>query len=428
MDDRLTGIVKRRLLDVVAGSMTVDPVIGLQGPRSVGKSTLLRLVASKAGVDIVDLDDPATRAAVSRDPGAFVQGPAPVCIDEYQHVPLVLDAIKAELNRDQRPGRFVITGSTRHDALPAAAQSLTGRLHLLTIRPLSQGEIAEVEEDFIERCMADPQDMVDSAISSTTRKEYIDRAVAGGFPMALQRPPGTARRQWFDDYIDQTLERDLRELSRIGQRAKLSLLLDCLAGQTAQLLNVRSAAHAVGLEPRTAENYTQLLESVFLIARIPAWGTTLRARTNKSTKVHVFDSGIAARRLRLSTARLASLQPAALTEFGHLLETFVVGEILKHVSWSQDVTAYGHWRTHDGDEVDLVLERDDGSVVAFEVKAAGRVAGGELGGLRKLRNALGDRFLAGIALYTGTRSYGYEDKIYVVPIDRLWTAGAGTRR
>ena len=413
--------VKRRLVEIIHARLEVEIVVGLQGPRSVGKSTLLRQIATEAGVGVIDLDDPVIRDAVAADPGFFARGVSPVCIDEYQHAPVILDAIKAELNKEQRPGRFIITGSTRHEALPLAAQALTGRLHMLTVRPLSQGEIDGVEEDFVERCLIDPGALVVSTPSSTKREEYIDRVVAGGFPMALQRSAGAARNRWFDDYVGQTIERDLLELSQVRQRAKLPVLLSRLAGQTGQLLNVSNAARDVDLEQRTADNYTKLLEAVFLIQRLPAWGSTLRSRAGSAPKVHIVDSGVAARLLRLSAARLSSLQATALTEFGHLLETFVVGEILKQVSWSDNVAGCGHWRTHDGDEVDLILERDDGCVVAFEVKSGSRISGKDLGGLQKLRADLGNKFIGGVVLNTGERSYTPDDRIHVLPIDRLWT-------
>lgn len=413
--------VERRLVEIIRTRLEVEIVVGLQGPRSVGKSTLLRQIATEAGVSVIDLDDPVMRDAVAADPGIFVRGASPVCIDEYQHTPIILDAIKAELNKEQRPGRFIITGSTKHEALPLAAQALTGRLHMLTVRPLSQGEIDGVKEDFVECCLVDPGALVVSTPSSTTREEYIDRVVAGGFPMALQRPVGASRNRWFDDYVGQTIERDLLELSQVRQRVKLPLLLSRLAGQTGQLLNVSNAARDVELEQKTADNYTKLLEAVFLIQRLPAWGSTLRSRAGSAPKVHIVDSGVAARLLRLSAARLSALQATALTEFGHLLETFVVGEILKQVSWSENVAGCGHWRTHDGDEVDLILERDDGCVVAFEVKSGSRISGNDLGGLRKLRAALGSKFVAGIVLNIGERSYTPDDRIHVLPIDRLWT-------
>ena len=110
-----------------------------------------------------------------------------------------------------------------------------------------------------------------------------------------------------------------------------------------------------------------------------------------------------------------------MTELGHLLETFVVGELLKEASWMDGIAGAGHWRTYDGDEVDLVIERDDGAVIAFEVKAAGRVPGDDFRGLRKLRDAVGEAFLAGLVLHTGERAYTYQDRLHVLPIDRLWT-------
>ena len=421
----LPGLADRRLEAVVAARLAEEPVIVLQGPRSVGKSTLLARVAASRGVEVVDLDDPSVQAAVRGNLNGFLATPPPVCIDEYQKVPELLDAIKARLNRSSRPGSIVLTGSTRYQALPLAAQSLTGRMHVITVRPLSQGEISGDRETFLEALVRDAEQAVAVASraprSRTSRAEYIERAVAGGMPMPLARTSDAARMRWFDDYVRLVLERDVLELSRVRQREQLPRLLGRLAGQTAQVLNITRAAESIGMEPTTAEHYVALLEAVFLVSRLPAWGTTLRARATAKPKVHVTDSGLAARLLRLTPARLAKLVPTALTELGHLLETFVVSELLKQASWLDDPVVHGHWRTHDGDEVDVVFERDDGSVIAFEVKAGDRVPGDTLAGLRKLRTALGEQFLAGIALYTGERTYTLEDRLHVMPIDRLWS-------
>ena len=170
----------------------------------------------------------------------------------------------------------------------------------------------------------------------------------------------------------------------------------------------------------TAEQYTRLLEDLFLVERLPAWGKTLSSRSGATPKMHVVDSGVAARLLRATPEKRASLDATALTEFGNLLETFVVGELRKQVSWLQASAMVGHWRTHDGDEVDYVIEFDDGRVLGFEVKAKERVASSDLKGLRKLRDLLGDRFIAGVALSTGPRSYNFEDRLLVMPVDRLW--------
>ena len=418
----ISGIVTRRLLEVARERLEDEPVIALQGPRTVGKSTLLGKLASSRGVDVVDLDEPATRAAVLADPSAFVDGPSPVCIDEYQHVPAVLDAIKAELNRELRPGRYVITGSTRYDALPIAAQSLTGRLHLLTVWPLTQGEIDGVRENLLAALLDDPVGAPPrGTVSETSKEEYIVRITAGGMPIPLARRSPAARNRWFDDYVELVLERDVRELSRLRQREQLPLLLRRLAAQTAGVLNVTRAAGEAGLERTTAADYVKLLEAVFLILRLPAWGTTVRARATSAPKIHMVDAGLAARLLGLTPEKLARRDAPSLSQFGHLLETFVVGELVRQASWLGEIAAYGHWRTYDGDEIDLVLERDDGGILAFEVKAAGQVAGRDMRHLRKLRDALGERFLAGVALYTGTRAYNFEDRLHVMPIDRIWT-------
>ncbi|WP_420611323.1 ATP-binding protein [Candidatus Poriferisodalis sp.] len=413
--------IDRRIAANVLDRLRDEPVVALQGPRTVGKSTLLADIARRHGVQVIDLDQPAVRDAVSSDPATFVSGPAPVCIDEFQKAPVVLDAIKAELNRNLAPGRFVITGSTRFDALPTAAQALTGRIHIVDVLPFSQGEMTAHAEDFLTTALNDPDSLVSPIQSNSTRADYIDRLCAGGMPLAVARTPA-GRRRWFDDYVRMSLERDIRDLTNVRHGELLPALLRRLAGQTAQVLNMARAGSAVGLKAATTETYTKLLEALFLIRRLPAWGRTLRARAGASPKVHVLDSGLAARLLGLTPERLVGPDPAARVEFGHLFETFVVGELLKQASWTEDIASVGHWRTHDGQEVDLVTERVDGSVVAFEVKAASRIERRDASGLRALRETLGDSFLAGVVVCTGEMSYRLEDRICVVPADRLWSA------
>jgi predicted AAA+ superfamily ATPase len=222
--------------------------------------------------------------------------------------------------------------------------------------------------------------------------------------------------------VRQSVERDALELSQVRQRQALTDLLSLLAAQTGQLLNTAKSAEVIGVDRKTAESYLRLLEDLFLVVRLPAWGKTLRSRVSARAKVHVVDSGLAARLLRLTPTKLASLDPSALTEFGNLLETFVVGEVRKQASWMDEPVALGHWRTSDGAEVDLVVEFEDGRVLAFEVKANERATGTDFRGLSQLRDLLGQRFCAGVVLTTGRRSYTYSDRIHVMPVDRLWQA------
>jgi hypothetical protein len=416
----LPGNVDRRLLAVVRSRMDDEPVVVLQGARAVGKSTLLQALAASHGREVIDLDDLATRDAARADPALFVRGERPVLIDEFQHVPELLDAIKAELNRSSAPGRFILTGSTRYATLPAAAQALTGRAHLVEVFPLSQGEITGTREDFTEILLSDPALLADPRLPTTAREEYIARLTAGGFPPALRRATREARARWFDDYVNLVIERDVLELTRVRQRRQLPLLLRQLASQTGQVLNIAKAAAAIGMEKSTAENYTKLLEAVFLVHQLGAWGTTLGSRIGAAPKIHVVDSGLAARLLRVTDSKLGLASAQALTEFGHLLETFVVGEVCKQLAWGDSPVQRGQWRTHDGEEVDLILEREDGKISALEVKAATRAPASELRGLLTLRRKLGSQFLGGVLLYTGARAYTHDTGIHVVPVSRIW--------
>jgi predicted AAA+ superfamily ATPase len=411
----------RRAAVIARDRMDEEPVLLLEGPRSVGKSTMLRAIARDAGTAVVDLDDLPTRDAVASDPALFMSGNSPVLVDEYQKAPLVLDAIKAELNMRTEPGRFVLAGSTRYETLPEAAQSLTGRLSRVQIQPFTQTEIDGTQNDFLARLFHDPSGLISPCLSTTSRDEYIHRIVRGGFPLALDRPTEASRGRWFDDYIRLSLERDAKDVSKLRQAAALPRLLHRLAGQTAQVLNAADATTDTGLTSATIEGYIRVLEALFLVHRLDAWGTTLTARSGSKPKVHVVDSGVAAHLLRLNSERLAQRDASALTEFGHLLESFVVGELGRQASWSDEIAGVGHWRTYDGDEVDFIAEQRDGSVIGIEVKAGRRVAGAELAPMRSLRDRLGSRFRAGVALYLGERSYTYDDRLHVIPIDRLWT-------
>jgi predicted AAA+ superfamily ATPase len=420
MREVLTGLAKRRLVAVAAARFAEEPVLILNGPRTVGKSTLLGQLAERLGRPVIDCDDPATRAAVRADPGRFVESAEPVLIDEYQHVPELLDAIKAQLNRDLRPGRYALAGSTRYAAAPAAAQALTGRVDIIPVLPLSQGEIDGTRETFVARLLEGQGIDEPSPQTAGSRDEYARRATAGGMPVALRRPQGPSRSRWFANYIDLVVDKDVMEISRIRQREMLPRLLSELAARSGQVLNMSSVGGGIGLDRSTAENYIKLLEAVFLIYRLPAWGTTLGSRIARHPKVHLTDSGVMAWLLNLTPQKIAQAAPATLTEYGHLLETFAVGEILKQASWSDAPVAAGYFRTESGDEADLILERDDGQVIAFEIKAGSRVGGEDLRGLRVLKERLGHRLEEAIVLYTGEYAYRHDGWTWVLPLSRVW--------
>lgn len=415
-----TALVSRHLETVVAQRLAEEPVVVLNGARSVGKSTLLARCAASFGVDVVDLDDPPVRRAVAADPELAVRGQSPVCIDEFQHVLPVLDAIKARLNRDARPGQYLLTGSTRYAMLPTASQSLTGRAHVVAVWPLSQGELRGRRETFLEVLMRDPAGLVVPMDDPTPREEYERLVLAGGFPLALSRPTHAARRRWFRDYIDLVLNRDVLEIRRVRQRTLLPDLLRRLAARTGQVLTMSGVGREMDLDESIVSDFVGLLEAVFLVHRLNAYGRTLSSIVRRSPKIHMVDSGLGAHLLGITQDKLTARDPAAVTEFGHLVETFAVNEILKQAAWSDAPPRFGHFRTKDDAEVDLVCEADDGRVAAVEVKARSDPGDDDFKGLRYLREKLGRAFLGGVVLHFGPRPYTRADGLHAVPLDRLW--------
>jgi uncharacterized protein len=308
-------------------------------------------------------------------------------------------------------------------------QALTGRIQPLEVMPFSQGELDGNHDDFLDVIFEDPAALAIPMTTQTEREEYEQRICRGGMSLAVH-VDARRRTNFYRSYLGVSLARDVLDISRVRQMNVLPRLMERLAAQTGQVLNIVKASHGAGIEPRSGDNYVRLLEALFLIRRLPAWGRTLRSRTVHSPKLHVVDSGLAAYLLGITPEKLTRRDPAALSEFGHLLETFVVGEIMKQASWRDDIRDLGHWRTHNDQEVDLVAETHDGSVVGFEIKAGREVDHKALRGLITLRETLGEQFRAGFILNTGTEAYRIDDRIYVCPIDRLWrvnrasTAGA----
>jgi predicted AAA+ superfamily ATPase len=414
--------LERRVSTLAFSRSREEPVILLEGPRSSGKSTLIRALASMFHSQVLDFDNQILREEVERDPSRYAEGDSMVLIDEYQRVPSILDAIKTRMNESSRPGQFILTGSTRHDALGGNIQALTGRIHRMKIYPFAQSEIEGTAPDTILKILEDPGAAINKLKkkpSKETRETCVRRIVRGGFPLAVKRGD-QARNRWFDDYIRQTLERDITRITRIRNKRGLSALLRLLAAQTAQILSLERVSAAAGINISTARDYIQLLQSVFMISELPAWGRTLSARVAIKPKIHILDSGIAARLLGLGTEKLDSKDPSALTEFGHLLESFAVSEIQRELSWLDDTLLTGHWRTREGKEVDLVIEKYDGSVYGFEVKTGSRVPGDVFQGLGELRKFAGDSFKAGFVLYTGASAFQHEDRLYALPLGALW--------
>jgi len=226
------------------------------------------------------------------DPDGFVDTPDTMVIDEIQRAPELLLAIKAQVDADQRPGRFLLTGSSRVLALRTLPDTLVGRMETIELWPFSQGEIDSTPDGFIDAVFEQGPDLRHT--SEVSRAGYAERIVRGGFPEAVARMNDRRRQRFFSSYIGHLVARDMTALLEIERVAELRRLIRLLAARSGQLLVTQSLGREAGLPATTTSRYLGLLEEVFLIKRIPAWSRNLSNRAIRTAKVAFVDSGVAA--------------------------------------------------------------------------------------------------------------------------------------
>jgi uncharacterized protein len=388
-------------------------VVLVNGARQAGKSTLVRKVLSThEGSRWRTLDDGVTLAAARADPSRFVQHDDLLAIDEIQRAPELMLAIKAVVDRDERPGAFLLTGSARVLGLKALPDSLVGRMETVELWPLSQGELEARVDRFVDVVFDDEPRFPDGAVA---RDELVERLTRGGFPEATRRDEAR-RAKFFEAYAHDLVERDVSQLSDVPRREALHHLLRATAGLPAQLLKVERLASDAGVPARSVERYLSLFEEVFLIKRLPAWSNRATTRAVRMRKVLFVDTGLCAHLQRRNLKRLVRDDSLV----GPLLENFVLGELARQLGWSTISASLSHYRTRDGVEVDGVLESSDGRLVGVEVKAANTVRAEDFAGLRHLAAHVGERFRQGVVLYTGPAAMPFGDRMTAVPIEALW--------
>ena len=407
------------LMPLLQEALSDSPVVLVNGARQTGKTTLVQaLPQSEPPRAYFTLDDAGVLSAVQTDPAGFLAGlTGPVVIDEVQHAPALFPAIKASVDRHREPGRFLLTGSANVLLLPRLSESLAGRMEILTLWPLAQAEIvsagsaAESLIDFLFSPASLP-----ASLPEVSRADVIQRLLAGGYPEPLARFSEARRRAWFGSYLTTILQRDVRDMANIEGLTTLPRLLTLLAARTGSLLNLADISRTTGFAYTTLTRYMTLLEATFLVQLLPAWSANVGRRLVKSPKLLLCDTGLAASLLGVTAARVA--EEGVL--LGSLLETFVAMELRKASGWSALSVQLFHYRTQSGQEVDVLLEDGLGRLVGVEVKASASVASSDFSGLRALAEAVGDRFVRGIVLYTGSQVVPFGERLHAVPVSLLW--------
>lgn len=404
---------KRNITQSFTEALEDTPILLVNGSRQVGKSTFVKSLLSDTH-HYYTLDDPTTLSSIKKDPLMFLEGlQGPSIIDEVQRVPELFLPLKKIVDENRRPGFFILTGSANVLALPKLADSLAGRMEVHTLWPLSQGEIQGKKEDFINLLFKQTIPPLQSKISLDKLVEMITQ---GGYPEALHRPSSNRRKKWFESYLMTILEKDIKDLANIEGLLELPNLLKLFASRCGSLLNTSEISRSMGIPQTTLTRYIALLEKTYLVALLPAWTKNLSKRIVKTPKVYLNDTGLLTHLVGYDQNRLLNDKGF----LGHVLENFIVMELKKQTTWSQQPCQIYHYRTHTQQEVDIVLETPDSRVVAIEVKLANSVTPKDFSGIQSLEDDIGEHFHRGVVLYMGDTVISFGKNKYAIPLSYLW--------
>ena len=396
----------------IAEAMQDTPVVLLAGPRQAGKTTLVRQISGN-GARYLTLDDELTLMSAREDPVGMIRSLDRAVIDEIQRAPSLLLAIKKSVDEDRRPGRFLLTGSANLMALPTVADSLAGRLETLLLLPLSQSEIEGQSVNWLDSVFAG---QIPQQGTQALGGDLIDRVLSGGYPEAISRSTERRRIAWARQYIDALIQRDVRDVSGIEKLDQLPRFLRALAQTAGQMCNYSQLGGQVGMDSKTAAKYVGVFEQMYLLRRVDVWARNRLSRVVKTAKLQFIDSGLLATQLELTAEEV----PQNRARFGHVLESFVYGELLKATTTAEGDYSLMYYRDADKVEVDVVIENAAGHLVGVVVKASATVKETDLRGLRKLASLAGNQFKMGILLYDGDETLPLGDNIWAAPLATLW--------
>lgn len=411
-------IYQRHIAARIISSLKTSPVLFINGARQVGKSTLVHELLKNHPASYLTMDDLTALSAATKDPTAFVENfSGPMALDEIQRVPEIFLPLKKLADEKNQPGFFILTGSSNILTIPKVSESLAGRMIIHTLFPLSQGEIRSEKTNFIDLLFSGEK--FPFSFPKLTPDELSKMLVTGGYPRVIQLSE-VARKEWFASYLNTILQRDIRDLSQIKGLTELPNLLSLIAERAGNLSNLADLARVLKINSSTLKRYYALLKMVFLVVELPAWCANKEKILVKSPKVFLNDTGLLCHLLNLNETSLILDR----TKMGHILENFVVMELMKQIGWSENSPRIYHFRTQDDHEVDVVLEGINRKIIGIEIKSSAAVNGGDFKGLEKLAAITRNNFLHGVVLYTGEHTISFGKNLTAVPLPALYTSHA----
>jgi len=413
--------IHRLLEDTMKNTVKTRPVVYLNGMRQCGKSTLTQNISIGKKLNYVTFDNPVHLLFAKNDPVGFLQQlPKNMLnvIDEIQLAPELFRYLKISIDEnrlvDKNRALYVLTGSANIFALPQLADALVGRLSVLTLYPFSVSEMKKTDVNFIKKLWND-----DLTPQKYSRANIVSIISSATFPeIAIDRKKN--RYQWFNDYLTTLIQRDVRTLADIKNLNVIYQLLVSFSQRAGSLINNANVMKETGLDAKTYEKYKALCDNTFLTFEIPSWSkpNKLNKRFVKQKKLYFTDTCLLCHIMQRDIEEIYKNDKVVM---GHIFENFIATEIMKAAksAGSFNVSHFNPVQNQ-GKEVDFVIESPDGKIIGIEVKLDSTINEKDWANMNALQETVGNRFLKGIIIYTGTELLPVSRNIWAVPVNYLW--------
>jgi predicted AAA+ superfamily ATPase len=401
-------------ITAVREALKTRRVVVISGPRQCGKTTLSMQIVHDGGNVYRTLDDTAMLKIARTDPLGFLRhDTGTLIIDEVRKAPDLIPAIKQIVDEDNKNGQFLLTGSSDIFRRPDVTESLAGRVKHARLRVLSFGERMSAQPLFLANAFAGNFPL---QIKGFDKREIIKMAFAGGYPEVLALMP-EKRADWLLDYVESIILRDLRDVANIRRQNSLRRLLDTFASWSGKLMDVQGVSSRLDLNRSTLNAYTNVLESLYLLERLPAWTETDYQRAGQREKIFMTDTGLMAALLGWSEEEVFWDADRS----GKIIETMVFNELSAQASLGTDCRIH-HFRDRENREIDFLISGRRGDLLGIEVKAGSMVSGEDARHLKWFKDKLAkERPFTGVVLYTGENTLPLGEGITAVPMACLWS-------